>query len=335
MKYYTKPHRRYNPLTDEWILVSPHRAQRPWQGQNEIKPEKPNKNYDASCYLCPGNTRVSGKTNPNYQNTYVFDNDCPALLTEQETKIKQTNPLFQAEPVSGTARVLCFSPDHSLSLASMSIKAIQSVIQMWQTELVNLSKQYQWIQIFENKGETMGCSCPHPHGQVWASNHLPVEASKEARQQQRYYKQHNSPLLLDYAKNESELGDRTVYENTDFIVVVPFWATWPYETLLLPKFKCEQLTELTDTQQTTLADCLKKLLNKYDALFHVSFPYSMGWHNAPFNKHKQTHWQCHAHFYPPLLRSATIKKFMVGYEMLAESQRDITAEQAAKRLKEL
>ena len=331
-----RPHRRKNLLTGEWILVSPHRAKRPWQGRQEIPTQAATMAYDPQCYLCPGNTRVNGVQNPVYENTYVFDNDHPALLPAD--KIGAMNigsELLQAQIVSGTAKVICFSPDHSQTLADMTNEAIVMVIDAWAQEISSLGKRYQWVQVFENKGEVMGCSNPHPHGQIWACEHLPDEAEKELVQQQIYFTQHQRPLLVDYMQLEIARQERVVVDNEDWLVVVPYWATWPYETLLLPKFTVKRLPDLTPEQRVSLASILKRLLTKYDNLFNVSFPYSMGWHGAPMDGQDHDEWQLHAHFYPPLLRSATVKKFMVGYEMLAEAQRDITAEQAAETLKAL
>lgn len=347
MECYTKPHRRHNPLTGEWVLVSPHRSQRPWQGQQEKPEQQKRKVYEQSCYLCPNNERVSGKTNPDYQNTYVFENDCAALLPSPGTSChplpqagERNNvianlDLMHAEAVTGTSRVLCFSPRHDLTLADMTSDEIAKVITMWQTQVIELGQHYPWVQLFENKGEVMGCSAPHPHGQVWASSFIPVETEKEDKQQQLYFEKHGKPLLLDYALLESKQQERTVCENNDWIVVVPYWAIWPFETLLLPKFTIQHLPDLTDSQKQSLAVIIKELLTTYDKLFGVSFPYSMGWHGAPQDKKNNKHWLLHAHYYPPLLRSATVKKFMVGYEMLAEPQRDLTPEQAAKKLQRI
>jgi len=333
---FNAPHRRLNLLTGEWVLVSPHRAKRPWQGKQETPSAAEKMPYESTCYLCSGNERVSGKVNDHYQDTYVFDNDHPALLPLGSVQTIDTgSELLQAQQVSGTARVICFSPDHSQTLADMSLGAIAKVIDTWADQVTVLGQQYQWVQVFENKGAIMGCSNPHPHGQIWASSHLPNEASKALTQQQKYFSEHQRPLLADYVQLELDKQERIVCENDDWLVVVPFWAVWPYETLLLPKFKVAHLPELTAPQRKSLADILKRLLVKYDNLFGVSFPYSMGWHGKPIDDKYHPEWICHAHFYPPLLRSATVKKFMVGYEMLAESQRDITAEQAAATLRQL
>jgi UDPglucose--hexose-1-phosphate uridylyltransferase len=328
------PHRRYNPLTGEWILVSPHRALRPWQGAKEKVSQEQKPAYDEKCYLCPGNERIGGEKNPAYTGPYVFKNDFAALLTADETAAApvETDALFHKEEAHGECRVICFSPRHDLSLPEMELPAIREVIDLWSDQAAELGEKYRWVQIFENKGAAMGCSNPHPHGQIWAGDFLPNEATKEDIHQAAYLKKHGSNLLLDYAKSEVEKNERIVAINDDWVVVVPYWATWPFETLLLPRFAVKRLTDLTDCQRDNLADILKRMLTRYDNLFETSFPYSMGWHGAPFLTDDAEHWQLHAHFYPPLLRSATVKKFMVGYEMLANAQRDLTAEQAAAQL---
>ncbi|MEM9243876.1 MAG: UDP-glucose--hexose-1-phosphate uridylyltransferase [Pseudomonadota bacterium] len=330
-----KPHRRLNPLTGEWLIVSPHRAKRPWQGQQEQIDNITLPSYDPNCYLCPGNKRVSGDTNPDYDSVFIFDNDHAALLSEKHKTPEQAHSLLQHQAIDGICRVICFSPRHDLTLANMTTSAIEKVITAWQQQLLELSQDYQWIQIFENKGAVMGCSNPHPHGQIWASNFVPNEVVKEDTHQQHYYSQHKTPLLIDYARLEQQQKERIVVENHDWLVVVPYWAAWPYETLLLPKKHRPGLNDLTAQESGSLAVILKQLLMAYDRLFSISFPYSMGWHGAPKQDKHYQHWQLHAHFYPPLLRSATVKKFMVGYEMLAETQRDITAEQAAEKLRTL
>ena len=331
------PHRRYNPLTGEWILVSPHRALRPWQGAKETVSQEKKPAYDEKCYLCPGNDRIGGETNPAYTGPYVFKNDFAALLTPDQTTPATIEPdaLFQKEEAHGECRVVCFSPRHDLSLPEMELPAIREVIDLWSDQAAELGEKYRWVQIFENKGAAMGCSNPHPHGQIWASDYLPNEATKEDINQAAYLKKHGSNLLLDYAKSEVEKNERIVAINDDWVVVVPYWATWPFETLLLPRFAVKRLTDLTDCQRDNLADIMKRMLIRYDNLFETSFPYSMGWHGAPSLTENVEHWQLHAHFYPPLLRSATVKKFMVGYEMLANAQRDLTAEQAATQLSAL
>ena len=332
------PHRRFNPLTGEWLLVSPQRTLRPWQGKSEqvSPPRRPS--HDPQCYLCPGNRRAGGATNPEYTETFVFTNDFAALLPSQEpTGLPKpgSDALFCYQPVRGTCRVICFSPRHDMSLAEMSPDAIGKVIDVWAEETAELAQQYRWVQVFENKGDVMGCSNPHPHGQIWASDFLPNEAVREQRQQSNYYQTHGSVLLLDYVQRELEQRERVVAENESWLVVVPFWALWPFETLLLPRRPVQWLPDLSIIERQQLAEILRCLLIRYDNLFETSFPYSMGWHGAPTDARDDPAFQLHAHFYPPLLRSATVKKFMVGYEMLAEAQRDLTAEQAAQRLVEL
>ena len=331
------PHRRYNPLTGEWVLVSPHRTQRPWLGRQEDQGADRRDEYDSKCYLCPRNQRAGkADANPDYGNTYVFVNDFPALLSDGPEEANDADPLFQRQPVRGTCRVLCFSPRHDMTLPEMPVGEIREVVDLWAEQIADLGQTYRWVQVFENKGAIMGCSNPHPHGQIWASSFLPNEPAKEERQQADYYGQQNSPLLVDYVTRELESGERLVVEDDHWVAVVPYWATWPFETLLLPRERhVLRLPDLTDAERDSLAATLKRLLTRYDNLFQTSFPYSMGWHGAPTDDGDYPHWQLHAHFYPPLLRSATVKKFMVGYEMLGEPQRDLTPEQAAKRLREL
>jgi len=329
------PHRRRNPLNGEWVLVSPHRTRRPWQGQVERPPQARRPAYDPACYLCPGNARAGGQRNPEYTSTFVFTNDFSALLPDIPPAPRASHPLLHLESQAGTCRVICFSPRHDLTLPEMPVGAIRQVVDVWAEQVVDLGERYRWVQIFENKGEIMGCSNPHPHGQVWAGSALPDEAAKEERGQEDYFEDHNSRLLLDYADLEASQGERLVVENQDWLAVVPYWAVWPFETLLLPRGPVLHLPQLGEAQRDTLADILKRLLARYDNLFETSFPYSMGWHGAPTDGGDYPHWQLHAHFYPPLLRSATVKKFMVGYEMLAEPQRDLTPEQAAERLRTL
>jgi UDPglucose--hexose-1-phosphate uridylyltransferase len=331
------PHRRYNPLTGEWLLVSPHRNQRPWLGQVEKSPSQDLPAYDPACYLCPGNNRAGGNRNPQYTSTFVFDNDFPALLPRAVTAAASDEPqgiLLASQAVSGTCRVVCFSPRHDLTLAEMPVQDIRRVIDAWAEQTVDLGKTYRWVQVFENKGAIMGCSNPHPHGQIWALDALPDEPEKEDRQQKAYFNARNTSLLVDYANLELSRRERLVVENEHWIVVVPYWAVWPFETLLLPRRPVQRLPDLTAGLRDALADVLKRLLVRYDNLFETAFPYSMGWHGAPSGG-DAPYWQLHAHFYPPLLRSATVKKFMVGFEMLGEPQRDLTAEQAASRLREL
>ncbi|MCK6627781.1 MAG: UDP-glucose--hexose-1-phosphate uridylyltransferase [Anaerolineae bacterium] len=327
------PHRRYNPLTGEWVLVSPHRTKRPWQGQVERPPQETRPAYDPQCYLCPGNSRAGGLQNPPYDSTFVFTNDFSALLPDTPPAAIASHPLLRTESEAGVCRVICFSPRHDLTLPEMAVEDIRHVIDVWAEQVTELGKQYRWVQVFENKGAIMGCSNPHPHGQIWAGSALPNEPAKEERQQRVYFEERKLPLLVDYADIESILRERIVVENKDWVAVVPYWAVWPFETLLLPRRHVLRLPDLTDPERDALAGILKRLLTRYDNLFEVSFPYSMGWHGAPTDDGDYSHWQLHAHFYPPLLRSAAVKKFMVGYEMLGEAQRDLTAEQAADRLR--
>jgi UDPglucose--hexose-1-phosphate uridylyltransferase len=327
-----QPHRRYNALSGDWILVSPHRTQRPWQGQQESTAADLRPSHDPKCYLCSGNERAGGATNPQYKNTFVFKNDFAALL-EEATDNTEQGQLFRSKSVTGECRVICFSPRHDLTLPEMSESDIRNVVDVWADQIDELGEKYQWVQIFENKGAAMGCSNPHPHGQIWASDSLPNEPSKEDLKQQEHFSAHQSPLLLDYLNQEIIKQERIVLEHEHWVALVPYWAVWPFETLLLPRRHVQQLTELTDDERQDLSHILKRLLTRYDNLFETSFPYSMGWHGAPFNSKNNEHWQLHGHFYPPLLRSASVKKFMVGYEMMAEAQRDLTAEQAAERLR--
>lgn len=330
-----QPHRRYNPLTGEWVLVSPHRTKRPWQGKEEKHALLKGPEHDPNCYLCPGNERAGGKTNPKYDEVFVFTNDFAALLPDTPLNDQHENKLFKSESVKGTSRVICFSPNHGLTLPTMEISDILKVVNVWVKQVEELGREYKWVQIFENKGDVMGCSNQHPHGQIWAGSFIPNEPNKENFSQQKYYQENKSILLIDYLKEEQKLKNRIVIENDEWIVLVPFWAVWPFETILLPKRHVLRINELNSKEKDSLAEILKKFLTKYDNLFEISFPYTMGWHGAPTDDDDYTHWQLHAHFYPPLLRSATVKKFMVGYEMLAEAQRDITPEQAAERLRNL
>ena len=329
------PHRRQNPLTGDWVLVSPHRSKRPWQGLSEADEQQASQNYEANCYLCPRNTRISGAVNDDYSSVFVFDNDFAALNLEPHEAPISTHPLFNIESAKGLARVICFSPDHSKSLPQMTDTELLAVVNCWIDQRNELKSRFTGSQLVENKGGIMGCSQPHPHGQLWASDFVPTEVSKKHHNQAGYYAQNGTPLLVDYLHNELELNERIVCENDTWAVVVPFWAAWPFETLLLPKKHFRRLDELHKTEQDDLAVIIKDITTRYDNLFNCSFPYSMGWHFAPYYKTEEDveHWQVHASFYPPLLRSATIKKFMVGYEMLAEPQRDLTPEQAAQALR--
>lgn len=327
------PHRRFNPLTGEWILVSPHRTQRPWMGQVEKLPPEKRPEYEPNCYLCPGNERAGGLVNPHYDSTFVFTNDFSALLPNTPPAELNSNDLLRLQSVRGTCRVVCFSPRHDLTLAEMSPSEIGTVINVWTEQAIELGEEYRWVQIFENKGSIMGCSNPHPHGQIWALDTLPNEPAKEDYHQRQYFKEHQQTLLIDYLQQELQAEERIVIENEHWLALVPYWAIWPFETLLLPRRHVQRLPDLEQAERSTLAEILKRLLTRYDNLFETAFPYSMGWHGAPYGQRDSQHWQLHAHFYPPLLRSATVKKFMVGFEMLAEAQRDLTPEQATVRLR--
>ena len=330
-----QPHRRLNILTGDWVLVSPHRTKRPWLGRQETRLLETRPAHDPKCLLCAGNTRMNGEKNPPYTGTYVFDNDFPALLPDQPTGANPTEGnLLISERVSGTCRVICFSPRHDWTLPEMPVEAIGEVVDVWASQAEELGRRYPWVQIFENKGEVMGCSNPHPHSQIWASSFIPDGPAKEDRKQRDYLQRHGSTLLGDYLQMELEHKERVVVENEHWVVLVPYWATWPYETLLLPRRAVLRLPELQQAERVSLADILKRFLTRYDNLFETSFPYSMGWHGAPTTAGDDSHWRLHAHFYPPLLRSATVKKFMVGYEMLAEPQRDLTPEYSADALRQ-
>jgi UDPglucose--hexose-1-phosphate uridylyltransferase len=334
------PHRRYNPLNDEWLLVSPHRARRPWQGQQDAPDIEQRPSHDPHCYLCPGNARVTGEVNPAYCATHVFANDFAAMMPDTPAPYGD-DPLFRMSGASGEARVICFSPDHARSLPELGEAALLSVVNCWCDQAAELGARYAHVQIFENKGAMMGCSNPHPHGQVWASEHLPQEVATEDRTQREWLAQHGEAMLMALAERESG-GERVVVETAHWLAIVPFWAAWPFETLLLPKFPVQRLPELAPDQRRDLALAIRALTTRYDNLFACSFPYSMGWHGAPTGQadaahetagQDASHWQLHAHFYPPLLRSASVRKFMVGYELLAEAQRDLTPEQAAAQLR--
>jgi UDPglucose--hexose-1-phosphate uridylyltransferase len=330
------PHRRYNPLTGEWILVSPHRAKRPWQGQVESTPPESRPVYDPQCYLCPGNTRAGGHTNPAYTGTFIFDNDFPALLADTPTDEPHDHPLFRVQGERGICRVVCFSPRHDLTLAQMDPADIRPVIDMWAEQTLDLGGRefIGYVQVFENRGEMMGASNPHPHGQIWSTSRMPREIDKEIVTQREYYRAHGIGLLADYLAEERRRAERIVYANEYWTVLVPFWAIWPFETLLLTHRPARSIPDLSLAERDALADALHHLTVRYDNLFRTSFPYSMGFHQQPTDGAEYPYWHLHAHFYPPLLRSATVRKFMVGYEMLGTPQRDITAEQAAARLRE-
>ena len=329
-------HRRYNPLTGDWILVSPHRALRPWQGQQEDIPADDRPDYDPKCYLCPGNERAGGAKNSDYKSTYVFTNDFSALIPDIP-KGGINEPLFQAKSEEGLCKVICFSPNHKLTIPEMEVDEIVNVISTWIEEYKTIGNLpfINHVQIFENKGSIMGCSNPHPHGQIWGQTSLPGEVGKEQIQQSKYYQDNTSTLLGNYLDQELEKQERIVYENDSHVVIVPFWAIWPFETMIISRRAISNITEMTEKEKIDFADIYQKITIKYDNLFKVSFPYSAGLHQAPTDGKAHPEWHLHMHFYPPLLRSATVKKFMVGYEMLATPQRDITAEQSAKTLREL
>jgi UDPglucose--hexose-1-phosphate uridylyltransferase len=325
------PHRRLNILTGRHVLVSPHRSQRPWLGAVEPKSDAPGVRHDPDCFLCAGNARVNGVVNPDYDGCYVFENDFAALLKEGSVATAD-DPLFVSKPASGLSRVLCFSPDHSATLPELPDHAVRQVVQCWCDQAAELGQNYRYVQIFENKGAMMGCSNPHPHGQIWATSFVPDEVAAEDERQRDYFAQSGHPMLLDVAEREAG-GERQIASNDHWLAIVPYWASWPFEILLLPRFRVQRLPDLTDAARDALARIVQAITVRYDNLFETSFPYSMGWHGAPFDDRASDAWQLHAHFYPPLLRSATVRKFMVGFEMLAEAQRDLTPEQAAERLR--
>lgn len=335
---FDSPHRRFNPLTREWVLVSPHRARRPWQGQVERTPSANLPEYDPSCYLCPGNERAGGIHNPDYTGTFVFDNDFAALLPETITTSNvETHPLFAAQPEAGICRVICFSPRHDLTLPQLSLDEAEAVINTWSDQTAELYQRPEiaYVQVFENKGAVMGCSNPHPHSQIWSQSRIPTEPAKELASQKDYFATYGRPLLLDYLAEEQKRTERIVAANEHFTAVVPFWAVWPFEILTIAHRTVPTLPALTQTERRALADIFKHVTTLYDNLFEISFPYSMGFHQAPNDSADHLEWVLHAHFYPPLLRSATVRKFMVGYEMLGMPQRDITPEAAAARLRDL
>jgi UDPglucose--hexose-1-phosphate uridylyltransferase len=332
MQFDDQPHRRFNPLSGEWLLVSPHRAKRPWQGQQDEPDNAERPAHDPACYLCAGNERAGGVVNPDYTDVLVFDNDYAALLRHDGEAVKTDSPLFQAAPATGTCRVICFSPDHGKTLPELPAASIRKLVDTWVKQDAELASTHAYVQIFENKGAMMGCSSPHPHGQIWATSYVPAEPAREDATQAEWLRQHGQPMLQAYAEAEAVDGIRTVAMNDDWITLVPYWASWPYEILLLPRFAVQRMSALAPDQRDSLAEILKALTTAYDNLFQTSFPYSMGWHGAP-GTGDAPHWQLHAHFYPPLLRSASVRKFMVGYEMLAEAQRDLTPETAAATLR--
>ncbi|WP_066832639.1 UDP-glucose--hexose-1-phosphate uridylyltransferase [Rufibacter ruber] len=330
-------HRRYNALTGEWVLVSPHRSKRPWQGQQEKPAQETRPQYDPTCYLCPTNTRANGETNPDYQNTFVFVNDFAALQADSPAGSYSKGRLLKAESERGICKVICFSPRHDLTLSDMAVEDIRKVVDLWQQEYLELGAldYINYVQIFENKGQVMGSSNPHPHGQIWAQSSVPVEPAKESAQQLAYYQENGRSLLADYVQLELEEKSRIVLENEHFMALVPFWAVWPFETMIVSKRHFQHLGQITDQEKDGYAEIMKRLSAVYDSLFEISFPYSAGLHQSPTDGQEHPEWHFHMHFYPPLLRSATVKKFMVGYEMMGNPQRDITPESAAERLRSL
>jgi len=335
-EFNSHPHKRHNILTGEWILVSPHRTKRPWQGKLEKVIADQSPSYHPDCFLCPGNIRANGDKNPEYKGTYTFQNDFSALLPFGSLQNFEKG-LLKAQSESGICKVVCFSPDHSMTLPVMQKKDIIQVIKKWKEEFEDLGKREEinYVQIFENKGEMMGCSNPHPHGQIWSQSSIPMEVEKKSKHQKEYWYKHRRSRLGDYIKQELELKERLILENEHFVGIVPYWAVWPYETMIVPKKQMQDIGQLNPEEEIAFAEILKNLTIKYDNLFQTSFPYSSGIHQRPTDSKEYPEWHFHMSFYPPLLRSKTVKKFMVGYEMFAGPQRDITAEQAAKTLRQL
>jgi UDPglucose--hexose-1-phosphate uridylyltransferase len=329
------PHRRFNPLLDEWVLCSPHRLQRPWQGQVEEEPPETRPGHDPSCYLCPGNLRANGERNPRYTSTFAFDNDFAALLPESPTAPVNEDGLLVAEPATGRCRVLCFSPRHDLTLAEMDARAIRPVVDAWarEVELIGADPAIRYVQVFENKGAMMGCSNPHPHGQVWATSYVPVGPARRLETQRAYFERHGRDLVGDYLEKELRAGERIVCRNDQWVALVPWWAVWPFEVMLVPVRRVPDLPSLAGAERDALGDILRRVSVRYDNLFRTSFPYSMGFHGRPADGEVHPWWRLHASYFPPLLRSATVRKFLVGFELCAEPQRDLTAEDAASRLR--
>lgn len=334
---FDRAHRRLNPLTGDYVLVSPGRTRRPWQGRVEPAAAPARPAYDPDCYLCPGNARAGGQRNPPYEGTFAFVNDFSALTPRRDGAEPPSDPLFTASPEGGLCKVVCFSPRHDLSLPELSVEAIDAVLAAWTRETAELGarEDIACVQVFENKGELMGCSNPHPHSQIWATEHLPNESARELARQRAYLQEHGRPLLADYLARELALGERLVAENEHWVALVPFWAMWPFETMVLPRRAVRDLPGLEAAERRALAGLLKRLTTRYDNLFEVSFPYSMGFHQAPFDGEDHPEWILHMHFYPPLLRGAGVRKFMVGFEMLGTPGRDITPEAAADALRAL
>ncbi|WP_353229404.1 UDP-glucose--hexose-1-phosphate uridylyltransferase [Novosphingobium sp.] len=325
------PHRRRNLLTGRWVLVSPHRARRPWQGETGDPAPRGGLSHDPVCHLCPGNTRSTGAINPAYPGTFVFPNDFPALMADTPPP-PVDDAVFVCAPARGEARVICYAPDHNKTLPDLDLPAVRVLVDTWAEQSAALGAIWRSVQVFENKGAMMGCSSPHPHGQIWASDFVPSELIDEDREQAAWYASYGAPLLDTVAARELAAGGRVVAHNPHWLAVVPFWAAWPFEVLLIARDPVVRLQQLSDDARDSLARILRVITGRYDALFDCAMPYSMGWHQAPGTA-PAPHWRLHAHFYPPLLRSATVRKFMVGFEMLAEPQRDLTPEVAAARLR--
>jgi UDPglucose--hexose-1-phosphate uridylyltransferase len=332
----TTPHRRYNPLLEEWVLVSPQRLERPWQGQVEAESREARLAYDASCYLCPGNVRANGERNPSYAATFAFDNDFPALLPGASAPADEKGGLIRSEPATGRCRVLCFSPRHDLTLAEMSAPAIRRVVDAWAEETRALAAEpgIAYVQVFENKGAMMGCSNPHPHGQIWATSYVPLGPARKLASQRAWHARHGSDLVGDYLEQELRRGERVVCRNDSWVALVPFWAVWPFELMLIPVRRVPDLPSLASDERDGLADLLRRCGVRYDNLFRTSFPYSLGFHGRPLDGAEHPEWRLHGVYFPPLLRSATVRKFLVGFELTAEPQRDLSAEAAAERLRE-
>jgi UDPglucose--hexose-1-phosphate uridylyltransferase len=325
------PHRRRNPLTGEWVLVSPHRLSRPWRGLQDDPRDDVQPSYDPECYLCPGNIRANGQSNPDYRGVHVFDNDFPALMPDTPPGASD-DPFYTAHAVQGACRVICFSPDHARAMPQLSDEERRAVIDCWADQSVDLGRRYANVQVVETRGEMMGCSAPHPHGQIWATAHVPDEVQREDDHQRAWFARHGAPLLTALAAREKG-GPRHIASNAHWIAFIPYWAYWPFELMLVPFHPVARLPDLSDAARDDLADILGRVTRGYDALFATRFPYAMGWHGAPFGQDDCAHWTLHAHYYPPLLRSATVRKFMASYELLAEPQRDLNPETAADMLR--